>query len=190
MSACHSRRNPRSVIWLVLGASLAFALVACTSDTSSAPAKEPASASATAPASVPQATKPATSAPSPMAFDTTTMTIKGHEFSVEVAQSDAQSERGLMYRNSMPADHGMLFVMPREDTWSFWMHETRIPLDIIFLDKHGIVIDIQKRAPMDERGMGPALPALYVIELNQGTADKIGLKRGDTVEIPRKYVKS
>jgi len=87
-------------------------------------------------------------------------------------------------------DHGMLFVMPYADTWSFWMHETRIPLDIIFLDRLGTVIDVQKRAAMDETGKGPAMPALYVIELNQGVADKIGLKPGDRVEIPKKYVKN
>jgi hypothetical protein len=118
------------------------------------------------------------------------MTLKDKAFTMEVAQTDAQCERGLMYRDSMPADHGMLFVMPYADTWAFWMHNTRIPLDIIFIDRAGKVLDIHNRAAFDETSRGPTYPAQYVIELNLGTAQKIGLRKGDTVEIPKKYLKN
>ena len=90
----------------------------------------------------------------------------------------------------MAIDHGMLFVMPQADIWPFWMHDTRIPLDIIFLDSAGKVLDIHNRAPLDETGRGAASPTLYVIELNLGVAEKIGLKKGDSIEIPKKYVKN
>ena len=153
---------------------------ACTADTSTAPAK---------PAS-PPATATAPAATAPITFDTTPMTLKGKAFSMEVAQTDAQSERGLMYRDSMPDDHGMLFVMPYVDTWSFWMHNTRIPLDIIFLDRAGRVLEIHNRAALDDTSRGPISPAQYVIELNLGAAQKIGLRKGDIVEIPQKYLKN
>ena len=90
-----------------------------------------------------------------------------------------------MYRNSMADDHGMLFVMDSESDWSFWMKNTRIPLDIIYLDKNGKVVDITHRRPFDETGVSPRLPALYIIELNVSMAEKIGLARNDAVEIPR-----
>jgi uncharacterized protein len=166
---------------------LAVALVslalptACTADTSTAP-KPPSTAPSTAPATAP--------ATQPITLDTTTMTLKGKVFTMEVAQNDAQTARGLMYRDSLPPDHGMLFVMPRADIWSFWMKNTRIPLDIIFVDRTGKVVLIDNRTPMDETGHGPDTPVQYVIELNLGLAQKIGLRKGDTVEIPAKYVKN
>ncbi len=145
----------------------------------------------TSPASKPAPAKPAfPTATAPVTFDTTTMTLKGKPFAMEVAQTEAQTARGLMYRDSLPEDHGMLFVMPEEKIWDFWMHETRIPLDIIFLDKSGKVLEIHNRIPMDETGRGPASPNLYVIELNLGMAGKIGLQKGDIVEIPKKYIKN
>ena len=156
---------------------------ACTGDTSSAP-KTPDTNPKPQPVYLVPAPAPATQ---PIAFDTTPMTLKGKAFSMEVAQTDAQSERGLMYRDSMPDDHGMLFVMPYADTWAFWMHNTRIPLDIIFIDRAGKVLEIHNRAALDETSRGPISPAQYVIELNLGIAQKIGLQRGDIVEIPQKY---
>src|SRR4051812_32551729 len=114
-------------LWGSMSALLMLAALpaGCTADTASAPTTKPA----------PIATRPATlsAATAPMTFDTTTMTIKGVKFTLGVAENNAQIERGLMYRDFMPTDHGMLFVMPYSDKWSFWMHETRIPLDIICL---------------------------------------------------------
>ena len=169
----------RTLPWIIAHWSLILLLLpaACTGDPSTAPA----------PAKPAPASAPATQ---PIAFDTTPMTLKGNAFTMEVAVTDAQSERGLMYRDSMPADHGMLFVMPYVDTWAFWMHNTRIPLDIIFVDRAGKVLEIHNRAAMDDTSRGPASPAQYVIELNLGAAQKIGLARGDIVEIPKKYVKN
>jgi uncharacterized protein len=154
----------------------------CTTGTEAATA--PTTATASAPATT---TEPATK---PVAFETTPVTLKGKAFAMEVAQSTEQTQRGLMYRDSMAEDHGMLFVMPRLDTWEFWMHNTRIPLDIIFIDRSGQIVEIHQRKAMDDTSMGPARPVQYVIELNMGTAQKIGLRRGDTVEIPKKYLQN
>lgn len=169
---------------LALGGIIMATPVGCTTGTEAASAPTTTPATASAPAT---ATEPATK---PVAFESTTMTLKGKAFSIEVAQSTEQTERGLMYRDSMAEDHGMLFVMPRLDTWEFWMHNTRIPLDIIFIDRSGQVVEIHQRKAMDDTSMGPARPVQYVIELNMGTAQKIGLRRGDTVELPKKYLQN
>jgi uncharacterized protein len=185
-----SPRGPSATSWHrgVCTALLCLTLpAACTADTSTAPSpKPPSTAKSTAPATA-ASTAPATQ---PIAFATTTMTLKDKTFALEVAQTTAQTERGLMYRDSLPADHGMLFVMPYVDVWSFWMHNTRIPLDIIFLDRRGKVVDIHNRAPMDDTALGPPSPVQFIIELNLGTAQKIGLRKGDTLAIPARYLQN
>jgi len=122
-------------------------------------------------------------------WETTKMTIKGKEHTVEVAQSEEQIMRGLMFREKMRDDHGMLFCMPTLAVTNFWMKNTLIPLDIIFLDENMKVLQVDHRRPLDETGSGPTTPTLYVIELNLGMADKLGLKVGDVVEIPKQYVR-
>ena len=122
-------------------------------------------------------------------FDSAAFTIKDKPFTLEIADTDAKTQRGLMYRNAMAADHGMVFVFPTPSTAGFWMKNTYIPLDIIFLDKDGKVLVIHRRMPRDETGMGPDTPAQYVIELNAGTAEKIGLKPGDVIDV-KKFLKT
>ena len=137
-------------------------------------------------------TGPATTAPAPpndIHFDATPATIKGKPFTLEIADSDDKRERGLMFRNTMPADHGMIFVFDAPDNYRFWMKNTFIPLDIIFLDATGKVLVIQPRQAHDESSIGPDDPALYVIELNLGAARNIGLTRGDHIDIPEKILK-
>jgi uncharacterized protein len=170
--------------FLAIGVMLMAMPPGCSTDTQAASAPATAPATTSAPAT---ATEPTTK---PVAFESTTMTIKGKAFALEVAQTPEQTQRGLMYRDSMAEDHGMLFVMPYLDTWQFWMHDTRIPLDIVFLDRSGQVVEIHQRKALDETSIGPARPVQYVIELNMGTAQKIGLRRGDTLELPKKYLRN
>jgi uncharacterized membrane protein (UPF0127 family) len=117
------------------------------------------------------------------------VTIKGKVFQLETALTEEEHARGLMLRPQMAADHGMLFVFDTPDTYSFWMHNTLIPLDIIFLDGSGKVVDIHTRKALDETGMPPRSPALFVIELNAGAAKEVGLTVGDVVSLPEKYLK-
>jgi uncharacterized protein len=161
---------------------------ACTADTTSTPATKTATKPATATSTAP-ATRVLESPPYRVDFDSTTMAIKGRQFTVEIANTPIQTERGLMYRDSMPADHGMLFIMPTLAKTSFWMKNTRIPLDIIFLDQTGKVVEIANAKTFDETGVGPNVPVRYVIELNAGTSEKIGLKKGDMVTIPAQYAR-
>jgi uncharacterized protein len=111
-------------------------------------------------------------------------------FTLEVADTEYSRERGLMHRDSMPADHGMIFVFPDDRRLNFWMKNTLIPLDILYLDSAGVVLNIDQMAPKDTTTQHPSDgPARYAIELNQGTAAKVGVKPGDKVtigEIPRR----
>lgn len=163
---------------------------ACTADTaaSSQAATKPSTKPA-ATASQP-ATRPLENEPYPVKFDSTTLTIKGRQFTLEIAATEEQEKRGLMYRDSMPASHGMIFIMPNFEPTKFWMKNTRIPLDIVFLDQKGKVVGIVAAKPFDETSVGPDAPVRYVIELNQGVSEKIGLKAGDIVEIPPQFTKN
>ena len=105
-----------------------------------------------------------------------------HAFSVELASNDAQREKGLMYRRYMPADRGMLFDFKREAPVTFWMKNTYIPLDMIFISRAGKVTDVAANAePLSERLIPSGGPCYAVLEVNAGVAASIGLKAGDTV---------
>jgi uncharacterized membrane protein (UPF0127 family) len=84
----------------------------------------------------------------------------------------------------MPADHGMIFVFPDTEPRSFWMKDTRIPLDILYLDPDGVVVSIRQMKPYDLSGVHSDKPAKYAIELNKGAAERAGVKVGDKLEIP------
>ena len=108
-----------------------------------------------------------------------------HVFQVEIAADDQAREIGLMNRRYMPADHGMLFEFDAETPQTFWMKNTYIPLDMIFLSRAGIVTHIVARAePLSERILPSGGPALAVLELNGGVAASIGLKVGDRIVHP------
>ncbi|MGO9774504.1 MAG: DUF192 domain-containing protein [Roseiarcus sp.] len=108
-----------------------------------------------------------------------------HSFQVEIAADDAAREKGLMYRRFMPADRGMLFEFEREAPVAFWMKNTYIPLDMIFIARDGSVTRIAADAqPLSEAIVPSGGPCVAVLELNGGVAARIGLKVGDTVRHP------
>jgi uncharacterized protein len=108
-----------------------------------------------------------------------------HNFSVEVMRTQPELEKGLMYRTSMPEDHGMLFDFQTEQSVMMWMKNTYIPLDMLFMDKTGKVVGIVANAkPMSEQILTAAVPTYAVLELNGGQAAKIGLRVGDKVNHP------
>lgn len=105
-----------------------------------------------------------------------------HEFSVEVMRTPAELEKGLMYRRFMPEDRGMLFDFKTERPVMMWMKNTYLPLDMVFIAKSGKVVGLAENAePMSERIIPSGAPAYGVLEVNAGTAAKIGLKVGDEV---------
>ncbi len=108
-----------------------------------------------------------------------------HVFKVEVMSTDAERERGLMYRRSLAEDHGMLFDFHTQQTVTFWMENTYIPLDMIFVAQDGRVVSIKHDAkPLDRSLIPSGAPTLGVLEVNAGVASAIGLKVGDVVKHP------
>ena len=108
-----------------------------------------------------------------------------HDFEVELADTPAERAKGLMYRRSMPADHGMLFDFHQVTPVMMWMKNTYIPLDMVFVSREGVVTSVAADAvPMSEEIISSGQPAYAVIELNAGVAKKIGLAPGDEVRHP------
>jgi uncharacterized protein len=116
--------------------------------------------------------------------DTVRMRIGDETFTLEIADSKEEQQRGLMARESMPDYHGMIFVFPGETEHSFWMKDTLIPLDIIFIDAWGRVVSVKGMVPRDLTPVRSDGPAMYAIELNSGAAARARVKPGDTLEIP------
>jgi uncharacterized membrane protein (UPF0127 family) len=115
---------------------------------------------------------------------TITVPIGNKTFTLEVADDDDKRQIGLMFRDSMPADHGMIFVFKDEKHRGFWMKNTRIPLDIIYVAADKRVASIHAMQPFDLTPVESAGPAMYAIELNVDTARATGVKAGDKLEIP------
>lgn len=111
-------------------------------------------------------------------------TEKGpQKFRIELADNDATRARGMMFRTSMAPDAGMLFDFKQEQMASFWMRNTLIPLDMLFIKADGTILNIHQRAiPRDETGINSTGPVRAVLELNGGTASRLGIKAGDRVE--------
>ena len=101
---------------------------------------------------------------------------------IEIADNDYETQTGLMYRTSMEEKQGMLFVFDDMQMHSFYMKNTKIPLDIIYIDDNYKIASFQENAkPMDETGLTSKVPVQYVLELNAGLVKKWGLQIGDKI---------
>ncbi|MFK7957224.1 MAG: DUF192 domain-containing protein [Lysobacterales bacterium] len=113
--------------------------------------------------------------------------LKGQRFQVEVADAPAEQQRGLMFVTNMPEYQGMLFVFPREAPRSFWMKNCRIPLDILYFDSGLQLVSAQLNVPPCRAepcaSYPSAGPARYVLELNAGMAQRLGVNQGDALEL-------
>src|SRR5258708_29154979 len=108
-----------------------------------------------------------------------------HKFTMELVLSGPQMEQGLMFRHNLAPDTGMLLDFGAPTNVTMWMKNTLIPLDMLFLDGNGRIIDIHERAvPHSLETIAANGPSRYVIELNGGTAEKLGIKPGDRVTSP------
>jgi len=111
--------------------------------------------------------------------------LGGERFKVEIADTQQKQALGLMFRDSMPVDEGMIFLFPNEAPRSFWMKNTRIPLDIMYFDKDLKMVSISANTPPCRVSRCPSYPsskpAMYVLELNAGTASELGVGPGDSL---------
>ncbi len=95
---------------------------------------------------------------------------------IEIAETDAERNRGLMHRRSMGFDRGMLFLFDRPDASGFWMKNTPMPLDILFVGPDSQIVSIAKRTtPFSEETIYPAAPKQFVVEVRAGFADRFGI---------------
>jgi uncharacterized membrane protein (UPF0127 family) len=125
----------------------------------------------------------------------TIVTQEGREiaFQVEIADTPAKRERGLQYRKDLAHDRGMIFLFPTESPQSFWMKNTPIPLDMIFIDRERRIVGIVEETlpfSLDSRSVGT--PSQFVLEINGGLSKRHGIKAGDTVrfdDIPQQNVR-
>lgn len=102
---------------------------------------------------------------------------------IEIAKTDQEVQTGLMYRESMKKNQGMLFVFPKIRERSFYMKNTRIPLDLIFLDNNKAIVSFQENAkPFNETSLPSNAPAQFVLEVNAGFAEKWLLEVGDKMD--------
>lgn len=105
---------------------------------------------------------------------------------IEIAETDYETQTGLMYRKGMETNQGMLFIFPDVAMHSFYMKNTEFPLDIVFIDENLKIASIQKNAkPFNEDGLSSKVPVKYVLELNAGLSDSWSLEIGDTVSFER-----
>ncbi|MGK9234896.1 DUF192 domain-containing protein [Inquilinus limosus] len=126
-------------------------------------------------------------APPAQAKDLTIETAAGkrYHFTIELALTPEQQQRGLMFRESMAPDAGMLFVFDREEPQAFWMKNTLIPLDMIFIRADGTIANIvEKAAPQTLDPRSSDGPAKAVLELNGGIARFLDIRPGDRVVHP------
>jgi uncharacterized membrane protein (UPF0127 family) len=103
-------------------------------------------------------------------------------FAVEIADTPAKRELGLQYRRELPADRGMIFLFPVESDHSFWMKNTFIPLDMIFISRDRKIVGIVEQAvPFSTDPRVVSAPSLYVLEINGGLSRRHGFRPGDSV---------
>lgn len=108
------------------------------------------------------------------------------KFDIEIAETDYETETGLMYRQSMEENQGMLFIFPNVSSRSFYMKNTEFPLDIIYVNEEMKIVSFQKNAkPYDESSLPSDVPAKYVLEVNAGLSDKMQLQVGDSIAFTR-----
>ena len=117
----------------------------------------------------------------PLAYKTAALKIGGHALKVEVAATDEQRMQGLMYREKLGADDGMLFIFDEPAYQAMWMKNTLIPLSVAFIDAQGTILSIHDMEPKTLDTHMSAGPSVYAIETNKGWFAAKKLKAGDKV---------
>lgn len=107
----------------------------------------------------------------------------GRKLILEIADTPENRTRGLMFRKTLPANHGMLFVFPNDEVRYFWMKNTLIPLDIAFLDKSGTILTIKTMKPENSELVSSEKPSRYALEVNAGFFRKVHAHPGEKIKL-------
>lgn len=110
--------------------------------------------------------------------------ISGERLMVEIADTPEERRQGLMNRESLPEDRGMLFVFEEEDYRSFWMKNTEIPLSIAFISADGVIMEIRDMTPYSLEPVESTHRAKYALEVNQGMFERLGIEVGAEILFP------
>lgn len=111
---------------------------------------------------------------------TQSLTVNGKTITAEIADDDSERATGLMFREKLASNSGMLFVMPRPDFATFWMRNTLIPLSIAYINASGMILEIHSMKPRDETPIKSAFPGIaYALEMEEGWFDKNSILPGD-----------
>jgi len=108
--------------------------------------------------------------------------IKKHEVRAEIANTEQDRLRGLMFRDKLAENSGMIFLYPRPEASAMWMKNTRIALSVAFIDANGRILNIAEMEPYSEEAHASSGAAAYALEMNRGWFRKQGIKAGDLVE--------
>lgn len=123
-------------------------------------------------------------------LETAEVTVDGNKWTVWVMDDEGKRREGLMY--AKPEDltdgKGMLFVFPDAQVRSFWMQNTEVALDIAFFGPDKKLLNVERGIPFDETGLPSDGPAQYVLEVREGTFDKLGIKKGARLEVVGNFV--
>lgn len=120
-------------------------------------------------------------------LETLPLVVGNERISAEIAWSNRDREEGLMHRESMPEDHGMLFIFAEEKVLTFWMKDTPLPLSIAFADASGHIVHIADMEPESRAIVSSGVPARYALEMNRGWFERHGVYTGDVIaDIPRR----
>jgi uncharacterized protein len=132
--------------------------------------------------------QPKNSDSSPFGLRVVQLKIANSSLFAEVADTPQTSANGLMFRDSLPADHGMLFVFEKPETASFWMRNTKIPLSIAYIDSAGNILEIKSLRPLDETPVASTSSEVaFALEVNEGWFMRNGVSMGAKISgIPRK----
>jgi uncharacterized membrane protein (UPF0127 family) len=128
-------------------------------------------------------------APAALAMDQAELTIHTRQgpltYFVEVARTPSERSRGLMFREELPKDHGMLFDFGQEQSVAFWMKNTPLPLDLLFIKADGEIVRITEQAePYSQKLLPSGQPVRYVLEILGGSAAERGIRPGDRLGEP------
>lgn len=115
------------------------------------------------------------------------ISIEGHTFQVEAADTPQERQRGLMGRTDLGANRGMLFIFPEDRRLSFWMKNTPLPLSIAYITSSGIIREIHTMEPHSRRAVSSGSSLRYALEVNQGRFAELGIKEGAQVVFSRGF---